>query len=383
MKRLKNLSLFLMVIIVLGTSTCAFGQNTHYNLTPVKKNKTAKSIDLKRSGSCWSNAGAAFFEAEWMKTGKDEVDISVMDFVHNAYVKKAGLNVKSDGKTRVSENGLAFDVVDLTKEYGFAPESAYMYPNQKMDDKTTGEMDAILRGTLRMAQEHDNSQFAEQWENTYNTALMRYIGETKINFDYKDNTYTPLSFAEYSGLTMDDYILLTSDSESEMNKMIDLKFKQNWEQHQFYNIAVDDVLSTLKNAILSGYSVLWYGDLNENYIFSDESMAIVPNGKMPGTEKNQEEPKDKVELKPIVEKEITPEMRKEVFAEILTGEQKYLLIYGINKDQDGKEYFEAKCVCKSGEFVMNFSQPFIKLNTIFLMLNKGGVPAEVKENLGL
>ena len=306
-----------------------------------------------------------------------------MDFVHNAYLKKAGLNIKSEGKIKVSENGLAYDVVDLTREYGFAPESAYMYPYEKMDDKTTGEMDAILRGTLRMAQEHENSQFAEQWENTYNTALMRYIGETKMNFEYNGDKYTPLSFAQYSGLLMDNYILITSDSESKMNKAIDLKFKDNWDHHQFYNIPIDDMLNTVKNAVMNGYSVLWYGDLNEEYIFSDENMAIVPVGKMPVTEEDEKKPEGNEEMKPVVEKEITVEMRKEVFAEILNKEQKYLLIYGINKDQDGKDYFEAKCVCKSGEFVMNFSLPFVKLNTIFLMLNKNGVPVSVKDNLDL
>lgn len=371
----------LLVALLVLCFTSTMGQESNYKLTPLKKIETSPTIDIKRVGSCWSNAGSAFLEAEWLRTGKEMVDISNMNFVQNAYLNKAEKYLDANSNVSVSEKGMAYDVVELVKIYGMAPESAYMYPSQDMNSKDAGQMDAILRGTLRLVKENQNEQFTENWQSTYNTALMRYIGDTKMDFKYNEKDYTPLTFAAYSGLLMDDYVLIGSDSEQKMNALSDIEFTQNWAQNKFYNVALDELVNSIKNSINGGYTVLWYGDVNEEYVFEDEGMAIVPAGGMPGvkTQEGEEAP----ELKPVSEKEISVEMRSQVVEELLETEQEYLLIYGINQDQDGNEYFEGKYVCKSGDVALNLSSSFVKLNTIYLMMNKNGLPETLKGKLGL
>ncbi len=382
MKSVKLLNYLMIVALILG-SVHTMAQESFYRLESGHKLKTNDAKAQKRVGTCWSNAGAAFIEAEWLRTGKDPVDISMLDFVHNAYLKKASVFFETDDKLRVDPAGIAFDVIALSREYGMVPEDAFMYPADEMTGsrEKEGEMDAILRGTVNMVKQRGD-EFSERWQNVYSTSLLRYLGESKIEFNYEGTTYTPVTFAEYSGLNFDDYIMLTSDSEATVNQPVEIEFKENWAGHTFYNVTMEQLVSSVSESIRGGYPVLWYGIVSDEHIFDAENMALVPAGELPGAEE-EPDPAEEIEYKPIPEKEITGEMRKKAIDKGIFDEQDYLLIYGVKKDQDGDTYFESKYVCKSGNQVLNLSVPFTKLNTIYLMMNKNGLPGTVKSNLGL
>ena len=382
MKILKLLN-FMVIAMFLISSSATMAQEKFYKLQSVTKVKTNDTKEQARVGACWSNAGAAFLEAVWLKTGKPAVDISPMNAVHDAYMEKASVFFESNDKFRVDPSGIAFDFISLSEKYGMAPENAYMYPESEMMNsrQKEGEMDAVLRGTVNMVKQR-GEEFTERWQDIYNTSLLRYMGETKINFDYNEKDYTPITFAEYSGLSMDDYVLISSDSKSTMNKSIDMDFKENWGKHQFYNVSLDNLAKIIQGGVEEGYSVLWYGVVDDENIFKAEDMALVPAGDMPSA-KTDEESSEETEFKPVIEKVITPEMRSSELAKNISSEQDYLLIYGISNDQDGNTYFEAKYVCSAGNKVLNLSVPFTQLNTIYLMINKNGLPGTVKSSLGL
>ncbi|HZK09181.1 MAG TPA: hypothetical protein VFC92_13440 [Bacteroidales bacterium] len=350
------------------TTFGATAQKTDVELKSVKSVKTNNTKALKRQSSCWSNAGTSLLEAEWLRNGKPEVEISVIDFVHNAYLLKAQAYLDTDGKIKVNEMSPAIDVMKLAKVYGFVPETAYMYPQQDLMDPNTAEMDAILRGTLRMVQEKEKGEFTERWQNTYNTTLMRYIGESQISFDYNGTKHTPVSFAESSGLNFDDYIMVTSDMRSDKNAKCDLQMAQNWGDYKFYNVAFNDLSQTINNAIENNYSVLWYGNLDKDAMIGDQ-VAIVSEG-------------DKE--KPTAEKRIDADLRQKAFEKnIIAKGLDYLLIFGIAKDEEGKTYFQAKKACEAGDKVVNLSEAYVGLNTIYLTLNKNAVPAALRSTLGL
>lgn len=382
MKILKLLN-YLMIAMFMLSSSATMAQESYYELQSTAKVKTNDTRDGARVGTCWSNAGAAFLEAEWLKTGKPAVDISTMNAVYNAYQEKALVFFKSNDKFRIDPSGMAFDFISLTKKYGMAPENAYMYPESEMMNsrEKEGEMDAVLNGTVNMVKQR-GEEFTERWQNIYNTSLLRYMGEAKINFDYNEKEYTPITFAEYSGLSMDDYVLIGSDSKSPLNAAFDIDFKENWGKHQFYNVSLDNLTKIIQNGVKEGYTVMWYGIVDDKNVFKAEDMAIVPAGDMPG-DKTDEETSGETEYKPITEKAITPEMRSSTVAKNIAREQDYLLIYGVNTDQDGNTYFEAKYVCSAGNKVLNLSVPFTQLNTIYLMINKNGLPGAVKSSLKL
>lgn len=359
MKKINLLTWSLIALFGLATLG-ATAQKTDAGIKITKSVKTSDSKALKRQSSCWSNAGTALLEAEWLRTGKPAVDISAMDFVHNAYLLKAQAYLDSEGKTKVNEVSPAIEVMKLAKMYGMVPENAYMYPQQDLMDPNTAEMDAILRGTLRMVQEKEKGNFTEKWQNTYNTTLMRYIGESKISFDYNGTNYTPLSFAEYSGLNFDDYLMMTSDMRSDNNANCDLVMAQNWSDYKFYNVAHSGLIETINNAIENNYTVLWYGKLDK------DAMAVVSAG---------------VKDNPTAEKQIDADFRQETFEKNIAKDQDFLLIFGIAKDEQGKTYFQAKKVCEAGDKVINLSEAYVTLNTIYLTLNKNAVPAALRSGL--
>lgn len=383
MKRLKHFNLILIAAMAM-ISSVVWGQEKYYQLDNLKEINTTPTKEMKRIGTCWSNAGAAFLEAEWIRTGKKPVELSVLDFVHNLYMTKASVYLNSNDKLRIDPMGMAYDVTTLVNEYGMVPESAYMYPPEEMASREKqGEMDAILRGTLNMIKQKGES-FTERWQNMYNTSLLRYMGESKIEFSYNGSTFTPETFATASGLSMEDYIMLTADPSTEPNIKIKPGLKQNWAGYDFYNIPFESLGDAIKNNIDEGYTVIWYGHIENSQILTGEDMAIVPAGEMPGSEEAAEgEENEEPEYKPLEEQSITADMRSEVYEDALNRDQDYLLIYGLKTDQDGNEYFSGKYVCKAGNKTLNLSVPFVELNTVYLMVNKNGLPNDIKGKFGL
>jgi hypothetical protein len=240
-------------------------------------------------------------------------------------------------------------------------------------------MDAILRGTLNTISQQEEG-FSERWQNIYSTSLLRYLGEGKIEFTVNNQSYTPISFSESLGLPFKDYAVLSAIPKSEVNKKVDPGMRQNWAGNEFYNLGQRDIAAVIQSSIENGYTVVWYGPINTTNIFAAENMAIVPDGDMP-VEKPEETEGEEIEYKPIAEKTITPEMRAGVIPKVLQRDQDFMLIYGIKTDQEDNTYFTAKYVCKSGNQTLELSVPFVELNTIYMMVNKNGLPSDLQEKL--
>ncbi len=377
MRRMKNLTA-LFLLFLMGISVVSQAQENIYGMETGKENPTTKPKDLKRPGSCWSNAGTAFLEAEWLRTGKKEVDIAELDFVRNAYLYKGDIYVKGDTALRVDEKGIPYDVITYTEAYGMAPEEAFMTSTGKPMDATSGEMDAILRGTLKMVQLKEGGNFTDRWKSTYDAALTRYIGDVKLEFNYEGVDYTPKSFAEKSGLKPADYVMITNDADQEMNKPFVLGVKNNWNKDEFYNVSLTDMTGALKNAVKNGYPVIWCGSIDNELVYAEENVAIVPAAGMPKQDESSE-----VAAEPVPETTVSATMRQEQFEAAYQGNLSYLLVNGMAKDTNGNEYFTAKYVCESGDKELNLSKEYVKLSTIYLMLNKNGLPADLKSKLGL
>jgi hypothetical protein len=158
--------------------------------------------------------------------------------------------------------------------------------------------------------------------------------------------------------------MLTSDTRSANNTKFELQMPQNWNDYKFYNVAENALNQSISNAIENNYTVLWYGKLDKDAMVGD--MALVSAG-------------DKENL--TAEKEVSADMRQETFEKNIAKNQDYLLIFGIAKDAEGKTYYQAKKVCEAGNEVINLSEAYVNLNTIYLTLNKNAVPAALRTGL--
>ena len=381
MRKSKLIGIVLLVIFTVSNSWVSKAQESYYGMEEVKVLKVNETKDIQRLGSCWSNAGAALLEAELFRNGRGEYDLAELDFIHNSYLEKAKVYLETDGKVRISEKGMAQDVILFMKEYGMVPEAAYMKSSKDAMDPNQGEMDGILKGVMANVVQVDNGEFTERWQSIYDAALTGYIGEARIEFTDNGNEYTPKSFAEKSGLNPEDYILLTSDNREEMNKSFILKKRDNWHSDKFNNLKIDQLSSVIDGEVKAGYTVLWYGALDQEMIFEDEQVAIVPAGAMPGSKKAAEG--EEVEEEPVSERSVGEIDRQQVFEAGLDLDLDYLLIYGVSKDKNGNEYFIGKNVCQTNSAPIFLSKEYVKLNTIFMLTNKAGMSKDIKAGLGM
>lgn len=378
--KINNSTVTFLTVFLMLVSIVAPAQETFYGITSIEKIPTTPTKDLKRQGSCWSNAGAALLEAEILRISKKETDLSEMGFIHNSYVQKADFYLKSKGKIRIKEEGIASDVIKSFGEFGMVPETGFMKSEKDPFAADAGQMDAILEGTLRMVVDKENGNFSERWKNIFDGALLGYIGQPMINFKYNEVDFTPISFTLKSGLDADDYVLISSDNTKEMYKSFVIPMKGNWSDEKAFNVAPDELAKIMKSSVEKGFPVVWCGDIVTKMVFADENIALVPAAKMPGVKADENEVLVK---EPVTEKIISPAERQEKYNAALKTDLGYMLVFGLNKDKKNNEYLLAKKVCESGNSELNLSEAYIKLNTVYLLLNKNSLPADVKTKLGL
>lgn len=351
------------------------GQGKYYDFQIVKQIKTTPSKEIQRSGSCWAYAGTALLEAEWLKSGKPELDISEWNFIRNAYELKSNEHLKTKGNVKVDEKGIAPDVLVLMDHYGMVPEDMFFRTEEKPLNPNSAEMDAIIRATLYMVMEKESGNFTEQWKNTFDATLSAYLGEARINFPYQGKDYTPKSFAEASGLKANDFAILTSDNRQPFNQMITLPAKNNWNSTRALNVQSDQLFNSTRASLQAGHTVLWYGNLPADMLYQEENAAIVPAQKISDLVKKQTGEDKK---SPFPEKNFTEQERQANFESNSKNELTYLLIYGMSKDKTGTEYFVAKKVCQADNTPIHLSPGFFRFNTGFIMLNKKGLPSDVR-----
>ena len=90
--------------------------------------------------------------------------------------------------------------------------------------------------------------------------------------------------------------------------------------------------------------------------------------------------------KPLPEIEVTQEMRQEAFDNWETTDDHGMLIYGLAKDQNGKEYYIMKNSWGfSGKYkgIWYVSKAFAKYKTMNILVHKDAVPAAIAKKIGL
>ena len=86
------------------------------------------------------------------------------------------------------------------------------------------------------------------------------------------------------------------------------------------------------------------------------------------------------------EKTITQEMRQEGYDNWTTTDDHGMQIYGIAKDQNGKEYFMMKNSWGDYGPFKGFwyvSKPYVAYKTMNIIINKNAVPADIRKKLGI
>lgn len=368
-----------------------------YQFTTVKEVKITPVKNQSRSGTCWAFSGVGLIEAELLRMGKGEYDLSEMFIVNKSYADKADKYVRLHGILNYAQGGSFADVLYAFKHYGAVPGELYKGLNYGDTIHVHGEMEQSSRAFLQSIIKNQNGRLSPVWKKAHQSIIDAYLGEIPEKFTYKGREYTPKSFGESLGLNIDDYVSLTSYTHEPFYTQFALEIQDNWRWATCYNLPIDELMEVFDNAINNGYAIAWGSDVSEKG-FTRDGLAVMPDIEYietkgsdqehwVGLSRNERDEKiKKMLLSPCKEIDVTQEMRQKAYDNYETTDDHGMLIYGIAKDQTGKKFYMVKNswgTTSKYKGIWYASESFVKYKTMNIVVHKDAVPKSIKNKLNI
>lgn len=398
----KTLIVALMALAVTGASAKTTKDSTNSNkpvFTVIKELPVTSMKDQNKSGTCWAYSTLSFFESEILKNSGKTYDLSEMFVANKTYMDRATKAVRMHGDVSFSQGGSAYDVLYCLKNYGIVPENAMPAPGTLIGDSLANfdEFFEVMTPYVEGIAKSKASKISSAWKNGLQGILDAYLGEIPESFSYEGKTYTPQSFVESLGLNLDDYVTITSYTHHPMWSQFAVEVQDNWRWPLSYNVPIEDLTRIIDNALENGYTVAWGGDVTEDG-FTRDGLGIAYDmdkvRSMSGTDADRWFQLSKTEKKNMADSlgvnipEIVPtqEMRQTAFDNWETTDDHGMHIYGVAKDQNGREYYMVKN--SWGEFgdykgTWYMTKNFVAYKTMDYMVNKNAIPKDIRKKLGI
>lgn len=358
-------------------------------ITPVK--------NQNRSGTCWDYATLGFVEAELLhKTGK-VYDLSEMFVASKDYVDCAEFHVRMHGNSRFSEGGSADDVFEVIDRHGICPEDAMAKPGSMIGDTLANftEFFATLEPYVESIAKRNSTKLTSQWKVGLQGILDAYLGVCPEKFTFEGKQYTPQSFAKELGINKRDYVSITSFTHHPFYEQFVIEAPYKWRPRPSWNVTLDDMMSTIDHALKNGYTVCWGGDVSDDG-FTRTGLGIACDiehaDDLTGSDAarwlklTKQEKAESLKRLGARTPELIPtqELRQERFDNWQSTYDHVMLIYGIARDQNGREYYMVKNSWgDTGDYhgIWYMSKAYIALNTTYIFLNKAAVKKDILNKL--
>ncbi len=367
--------------------------------TTVKQIPITSIKDQHRSSTCWSFSTMAFFEAEILREKGLTVDLSEMYLVSNSMCERAELFVRLHGNATFAPGGAFADGIALLRNHGIVPQSAMpgiMYGEYPQDTLPVHkELDAVSRAFLNAIVNGNMTRLTPSWKVAFRGIYDAYLGKCPEVFEYEGKNYTPQSFQQYLGLNPDDFVSITSFTHHPFYSQFAIEIEDNWRHSLSYNVPLNEFMDIIDNALNNGYTVAWGADVSEDG-FTRDGIAVVPDAALSVQELGSDmahwlklpkaDTRKQLTSKPLPEREITQLLRQQGFDNYETTDDHGMLIYGIARDQNGKEYYMVKNSWgKAGKYdgIWYVSKAFVRYKTINIVVNKKAIPSDISNRMGL
>ncbi len=367
--------------------------------TTVKENPITSIKDQNRSGTCWDYSTLSFFEAEILKATGKTYDLCESFVASHTYMDRAIQVVRLHGDCQFSQGGSAYDPLYAIQHYGICPEDAMPFPGKLYGDSLNNynEFFSVMSPYVNAVAKSDAKKISSQWKVGLQGILDAYLGELPESFTYEGKTYTPQSFAASLGLNWDDYTTFTSYTHHPFYTQFAVEVQDNWRNPLSWNVPIEDLQSIIDNAIMNGYTVAWGGDVSEDgftrdglaYMYDTKKLESLEGSDMARWLKLSTKRKQSlVDSLGVNVPEITPtqEQRQERYDNWELTDDHGMLIFGIAKDQNGKEYYMVKNSWgETGDYkgIWYMTKTFIIANTMDFMVNKNAVPKDIRKKINL
>jgi len=351
-----------------------------------------------KSSTCWSYSTMAMLESELLRTGKGEFDLSEAFVVRHTYAGKAKQYVRFHGNLNFAGGGAFHDVMDVMDDYGMVPEEVYTGLSTTGDPNFVhGEMDEVFHKYVEGVVENKNRKLSPAWFPGFEGLLDAYLGTVPEKFNVRGKEFSPKTYAASLGLRTTDYIEIGSYTHHSFYTQFVIELPDNWAMGQVYNLPLDEMIKVIDAALEQGYTVGWGADISEKGFSWMNGVAVVPDddpADLSGTERERWEKltvKEKeAQLfsfsKPIPEKEITQEMRQKAFDDYSTTDDHGMQIIGRATDQMGNQYYIVKNSWGTDQKYKGYlyaSVPYVKFKTISIVVNRAGIPGDIRKKLDL
>ena len=365
--------------------------------TTIKANPITSVKDQNRSGTCWAYSTLSFFEAEILKATGKTYDLCESFVANKDYMDRAVQVVRLHGDCQFAQGGSAYDVYYVLKNYGICPEDAMPFPGSLYGDSLNnfneffGQLEPYVAGIARSKA----NKISSQWKVGLQGILDAYLGKCPESFTYQGKKYTPKSFAASLGLNWDNYVSITSYSHKPYYTQYAVEVQDNWRNPLSWNLPMEDMARIIENAIMNGYTVAWGGDVSEPgftrkglaYFYDTKKMESLSGSDMARWLKMS--PAKRTNLVDslgctVPELEPTAEQRQQRFDNWELTDDHGMHIYGIAKDQNGKEYYMVKNSWgETGDYkgTWYMTKNFIIANTMDYMVNKNAIPKDILKKI--
>jgi bleomycin hydrolase len=373
---MRTLLFFFGILLLTGTASA----QQPYKFTELIDLKATPVISQGRTGTCWSFSSTSFLESEIIRLTGKQIDLSEMYTVRNTYPAKAENYVMRQGKAQFSEGGLAHDVINSVEKYGLVPQEAYSGLFGAEENHNHAELVAVLEAMVKTYVDNPGRKLSKNWDEAIDAVLNVYLGKKPETFTYDGKQYTPMSFLEMTKIEPKDYVTLTSFTHQPFYSSFILNIPDNWSYGSMYNLPLDEMMATIDNALENGYTVELDCDVSERTFSSKDGVAVIPKD----TENNIKA------LQGIYpEMKISQEFRQDEFENFTTTDDHLMHITGILKDQNGTKYYKVKNSWGTDESrnanggYVYFSEAYMRLKTISVMIHKDAVPKNTAKKLNL
>ncbi|MEZ4874743.1 MAG: C1 family peptidase [Flavobacteriaceae bacterium] len=351
-----------------------------YRFTELIDLEATPVISQGVTGTCWSFSSTSFLESEIIRLTGKHIDLSEMYQVRNTYPKKAENYVLRQGRAQFGEGGLAHDVMNSVRDFGMVPQEVFSGYMDGADSYNHAELAAVLESMLKTYVDNPGRKLSKQWKPAIEAVLDIYLGKNPATFMYEGKSYTPMTFAEMTGIQPKDYITLTSFTQAPFYSSFLLNIPDNWSNGSMYNVPLDEMMATINHALENGFTVELDCDVSERTFSSKDGVAVIP-----------EDAENNVKaLQGIYpEKTISQQYRQDEFENYDTTDDHLMHITGKLKDQNGTVYYKVKNSWgtdpnrnANGGYVY-FSESYMRLKAMSITVHKDAIAKDTANKLNI
>ncbi len=359
---------------------CGIGLITslHAQEGPLKTIKDNAATSVKNqgaSGTCWNYSTTSLIESEEIRKGLGEFNLSEMFTARNIYIEKAKNYILRQGKAQFGEGGLGHDLIRAVSLYGAVPQEVFQGASGEIPDHKglENELKSYLDGVLK------NRPLAADWLKGYEAILDKKIGTPPANFDYKGKNYTPKTFAkDVLKFDANDYVNISSFTHHPYYSQFILEAPDNFANGSFYNLPLNDMVNLTKDALKSGYTIMWDADVSNKDFQQGKGYAMLFE--------NAEDVKLPVLNPDAKERTYSTELRQQLYENLTTEDDHLMHLIGLDQSADGKFFFKVKNswgVVGPFKGYIEVSEPYFAVNTVSLVVPKAALSKELKKKIGL